>query len=156
MGFVANFILFLAVKKLWGSVKVWPSYSKLNFPRFLGHSAKQTDQETVRSAVRKISPFRYLRMSPWLKWFDEEVRWRLDWKEKGWRMVTVAMMPHGMSAESIHTIYRWVVIAKLIVIHQVRGRINYCRWPSETASCHYVLAFTQDFVSPTNCFWLSW
>jgi len=38
-GFVANFILFLTVEEIWRFVKFWPSYSKLNQARFLGHSA---------------------------------------------------------------------------------------------------------------------
>ena len=38
MGYVANFIVFLAVEKLLEMVTFWPSYSKLNLARFLGHS----------------------------------------------------------------------------------------------------------------------
>jgi len=36
MGFVANFVLFLTVKKILKMVKFWPSYSKLNHVCFFG------------------------------------------------------------------------------------------------------------------------
>jgi len=31
------FMLYLTLKEFWRSVKFWPSYSKLNLARFLGH-----------------------------------------------------------------------------------------------------------------------
>jgi len=44
---VENFIAFLAVKKFCISVKFWPSYSKLNLARFLGHSVQSIVSEVI-------------------------------------------------------------------------------------------------------------